>query len=154
MAKPPAPTDILPSLVAALKEALGERLVALILFGSRARREAHPGSDWDVFLIATELPRRFWERHLQLKQALPAEFRGAVSLLAATTREFESRISSLYLDLALEGQILYDPEGYATRRLAALRQRIAELGLKRQQTPAGSRWKWSKKPPRDWMLGW
>jgi hypothetical protein len=40
--------------------------------------------------------------------------------LAKTPQEFEEKISSLYLDIAQDGKILFDPQGYADQRLAAL----------------------------------
>ena len=43
-------------LVSILKDRLGDRLLALVLFGSRARRAAQVDSDWDVLAIATDLP--------------------------------------------------------------------------------------------------
>jgi len=39
---------------------------------------------------------------------LPVEWRGQVSLLSRTTSEFESHLSSLMLDIALDGIVLYD----------------------------------------------
>ena len=97
---------ILFQLVTALQEGLGERLVAVVLYGSRARDQAREPSDWDLFIIATDLPRRLWERHILLKRFLPAVYRGAVSLLAKPPQEFEEKISSLYLDIAQDGKIL------------------------------------------------
>ena len=63
---------ILFQLVTALQEGLGERLVAVVLYGSRARDQAHEASDWDFFVIATDLPKQLWERHILLKRSLPA----------------------------------------------------------------------------------
>jgi len=76
--------------VSSLQKALGENLVALVLFGSRARGEADEASDWDLLLSARHLPERAFQRHLYLKRALPDEWGGRVSLLAKTPQEFES----------------------------------------------------------------
>ena len=99
--------------VSALETGLGDRLVAIILFGSHARGEASAASDWDMLVIATGLPRRAFERHIALKRMLPTECRGAISLVAKTPDEFEAHLPSLYLDIALDGQILYDLRSYA-----------------------------------------
>lgn len=40
----------------ALREQMGESLVAVVLFGSVARQEATPLSDIDLLVIASELP--------------------------------------------------------------------------------------------------
>lgn len=145
---------ILSQIVAALKEGLGERLVSLVLYGSRARDEARRGSDWDLFIIATDLPPHNWERHILLKRFLPAAYRGAVSILAKTPPEFEANISSLYLDIAQDGRILFDPQGYAAKRLAALRRLMEEMGLYRKKSPGGEVWKWRQKPQQPWALQW
>ena len=52
---------ILFQLVTALQEGLGERLVAVVLYGSRARDQACEASDWDLFI-----PRRREDPFLQV----------------------------------------------------------------------------------------
>jgi predicted nucleotidyltransferase len=146
--------DILSQIVIALQEGLEGRLVAVVLFGSRVRGQARQASDWDLFIIATDLPTRTWERHILLKRLLPAAYRGAVSLLAKTPQEFEEKISSLYLDIAHDGQILFDPQGYAHRRLAVLQRLMAETGLYRKKSPGGEVWRWRQKPRQPWALQW
>ncbi|RJR44701.1 MAG: nucleotidyltransferase domain-containing protein [Deltaproteobacteria bacterium] len=145
---------ILSQIVTSLKEGLGERLVAIVLYGSRARGQARQASDWDLFIIASDLPAQLWERHILLKRFLPAAYRGAVSLLAKTPLEFEEKISSLYLDIAQDGQILFDPHGYARQRLAELQRLITETGLYRKQSPGGEVWRWRQKPPQPWAIEW
>lgn len=81
--------------VEALHAGLGDRLVAVVLFGSRARGDAHEHSDWDLLVIAEGLPENHFERHLFLKPLLPPDCRGAVSILAKTPEEFESHVPSL-----------------------------------------------------------
>ena len=145
---------ILIQLVTALHEGLGDRLVAVVLYGSRARNQESEASDWDLFVIATDLPVRLWERHILLKRLLPAVYRGAVSLLAKTPQEFEERISSLYLDIAQDGKILFDPQGYGHRRLASLQRLMAETGLYRKKSRGGEVWRWRQNPPQPWELQW
>jgi predicted nucleotidyltransferase len=103
---PPSETGLLNGIASNLKEGLGGDLVAVVLFGSRARGEAHEGSDWDVLVIARRLPGRSLKRAIQLKQMLPPECRGEVSLLAKTPEEFMSNLPDLYLDIALDGIVL------------------------------------------------
>jgi len=139
--------------VAALRTALGDRLVAVVLFGSRARGEASAGSDWDLLIIAEGLPEKPFERHLVLTRALPPSCE-AVSLLARTPEEFEAHVSSLYLDIALDGKILYDPQGYATARLSSLCRLMERKGLYRERIEAGDVWEWSTEPLGPWALEW
>jgi predicted nucleotidyltransferase len=149
-----AGSDELTTLVQRIAEGLSGRLVAVVLFGSRARDEVSETSDWDLLIIAEDLPARTLDRNLDLKRLLPLEWQGRVSILAKTPEQFRGVVSSLYLDVALDGKILYDPRGFAAQRLGALRRRIAELGLRRERTPEGFDWRWEKPPAGPWTLSW
>ncbi len=146
--------EILRQIVSALREGLGNRLVAVILFGSRARGDASDSSDWDILVIAEDLPSKVFARRALLLQALPQRYRGAISVLAKTPEEFEAHLPSLYLDIALDGRILYDWQNYAAQKLAALRRLIQRVGLYRERTPAGDVWRWRKEPVARWALQW
>ncbi|MDE3088923.1 MAG: nucleotidyltransferase domain-containing protein [Chloroflexota bacterium] len=147
-------TDIPTRTVEALRAALGERLIAVVLFGSQARGDVAPESDWDLLVIAQELPEDYWERHLFFAHALPVEHRSGVSILARTQNEFEERIPSLYLDIALDGKILFDPQHYAQSKLGYIKNLIGEIGLYRERTDAGDLWLWEKQPTGPWALEW
>ena len=88
--------DALPleEVVAAFKQGLGDDLVAVVLFGSRARGEADKASDWDLLVIARHLPERTFKRHRWLKGMLPVAWRGQTAILAKTPEEFESYLTS------------------------------------------------------------
>jgi predicted nucleotidyltransferase len=134
-----------------LRAGLGDDLLAIVLFGSQARRTATSESDWDLLLIARDLPSRPLARHLRLKTLLPDAWRARVSLLAKTPQEFAARIPSLYLDIALDGIVLYDPQHYITPRLAWLRRQIQARGLKRRRI--GRDLMWHPSSP-TWTFGW
>jgi predicted nucleotidyltransferase len=146
--------DILPQVVPALREVLGDRLRSVVLFGSRARGDHHQDSDWDLLVIAGCLPGRSLERYRMLKAALPPGTRGSAGMLAVTPAEFEARMSDVYLDIALDGQILYDREGYAARKLAEIRRIIDKAGLYRQRTKSGDLWSWREPPVGRWSIEW
>lgn len=145
--------DVLTRAVEALRRGLGDRLVAVVLFGSRARGEAADGSDWDLLVVAKDLPTSPLERHFLLKKLLPAGCEG-VSLLTREPQEFEDHLSSLYLDIALDGKVLYDPTGLIRRRLEALRKMVEDLGLYRERTEAGLEWRWKASPAGPWAHPW
>lgn len=140
--------------VGALVNGLSGRLVAVVLFGSRARGEGSETSDWDLLVIAEDLPAKTFDRNLYLKQLIPMAWRGRVSILAKTPEQFHGAVSSLYLDVALDGQILYDPRGFAVSRLGALRRGIEQLGLRREPVPEGFDWRWEHAPAASWSLSW
>lgn len=58
------------------------------------------------------------------------------------------------LDIALDGIVLYDPAGYATQRLAALKRLITQRGLYREQIGRDFVWKWERFPGFNWSLEW
>ncbi len=151
----------LAEVVAALQEGLGDdNLVAVVLFGSRARGEVDEGgrgascSDWDLLVIARRLPEKAFPRHLELKAMLPAAWRGRVSLLAKTPEEFETRLTALFLDIALDSVVLYDVDGFVTERLARLKQLIEKRGLRRERVQREMVWRWEHPPGPDWALEW
>jgi hypothetical protein len=91
---------------------------------------------------------------LQLKQMLPADWRGKVAILAKTPAEFESYLSSLFLDIALDGIILYDSQDYMAGRLARLQRLIRDQGLLRTQMQRDLVWRWQRFPGFNWSLDW
>jgi len=137
--------DTLPEeVLAALKQNLGDGLVSVILFGSRARGEAHENSDWDLLIVARDLPSRHLKRHIQLKEFLPATWRGEVTVLAKTPQEFEAYLPSLFLDIALDGIILYDTDDYAREKMTALKHFIQDQGLHRERIGHDWLWRWER----------
>src|SRR2546430_2509442 len=91
--------DIQQEITAGLEAGLGDNLVAVVLFGSRARGEARAESDWDLLLIANGLPAGTLKRHFFVKRILPTGCRSTTSILAKSPQEFEARVPSLYLDI-------------------------------------------------------
>ncbi len=146
--------NTLSPIVQALRAGLGDDLVAVALFGSRARGEATPESDWDVLVIARNLPERVMKRHALLKGLVPDTWYDNLSILGRTPQEFESHLPALYLEIALDGIVLFDTDGYLTQRLAKLRAAIERLGLERQMEGGETRWRWRSHPPPKWAIEW
>jgi hypothetical protein len=84
-------------------------------------------------VIAENLPAKTFDRNLYLRQLVLLEWRGRVSMLAKTPEQFHGAVSSLYLDVALDGQILYDPPNKGGILKALRRSPLvgADLNLKR-----------------------
>src|SRR4051812_22808996 len=151
---PEGGVGLLNRVVSKLREGLREDLMAVVLFGSRARGEAHEGSDWDILIVARRLPERTLERAIRLKQMLPPEYRGEVSLLAKTPEEFTAGLPDLYLDIAVDGVILYDADEYMAERLRLLRELIRRKGLHRKKEGRDLIWYWREPPGTGWSLEW
>lgn len=132
---------------------LREELVAFVLFGSRARGEGKNGSDWDIFLIMERLPENPFDRQLALRALLPREAAG-VSIVAKTREEFETSFPALYLDLAVDGIVLYDPGGYMQGKLHEIRGIIERAGLRRGRGESALIWRWRKRPQGRWRIDW
>lgn len=145
--------DITP-VVRALQQGLGKELVAVVLFGSRARGDAKEESDWDLLVIAKDLPKRQMERYRKTKEILPQKWRGRISILAKTPDEFEAVLPSLYLEIALDGLILYDPQEYAAVQLLKLRRLIQAKDLRREKRGTDFIWQWGTFPGFGWSLVW
>ena len=54
---------VLSRLRRALREMYGDQIERIVLFGSRARGDAHPDSDYDVAVFLKKLPDRWSELH-------------------------------------------------------------------------------------------
>lgn len=138
----------------ALRRSLGERLVAVVLFGSVARGEATRTSDVDLLVVVEGLPPRRFERYACLeaadravepqvralwRQGIPVE----ISVILKTPEE-ASRITPLYLDLTEDACILYEREPLISSVLERLRERLRALGAQRKRQ--GSFRYWDLKP--------
>jgi len=140
--------------VESLQRTLSDQLLALVLFGSRGRGDAEADSDWDILLIAEELPAGLLQRHFFVKRALPDEWRGRIALLAKTREESEGGFPSLYLDIGQDDLILHDPQGYAAQRLGRIRELTSLAQLSRERPGRGWAWRWEKPPRGDWRIDW
>lgn len=146
--------DLTDRVVAGLRAALDGQLHAIVLYGSRARGDHHADSDWDVLVIADGLPAAWWDRYQFMKGALPPGTRGSVAILPETPAEFDAHLPEIYLDIALDGKILYDRAGFASQRIKELQRIIHRAGLYRESTPAGLMWRWLEPPRKPWSIEW
>lgn len=154
--RPPAPDwkaafdAIVSALPDAARAVYGERLKALVLFGSVARGTQRPDSDIDLLLIAEPLPASRMARSLEFEgveailapQRQEATHRGVYvefSPLIRTPAEMEMG-SFVFLDIPAEGQFLYDPHGIARDYFDRLAARLAAQGAERREIDGSPYW--------------
>jgi len=148
------PDQFLNDVVGVFRDHLGPDLIAIVLYGSWARGEPRPGSDVDLLVIARHLPRDRFERVTYVHQLVVGRFRRRISVLAKEPAEFAGYFPSLYLDIGLDGIILYDPEGYMAGKLARIREIIEEAGLYRLHRDGELMWLWKRQPTLHWAIEW
>jgi uncharacterized protein len=138
--------------VLALEQRFGSDLISVVLFGSWARGEARPASDFDVLIVVRGLPRNRFERYRGLRDVaceVSSEFAVAVAPILLTTEEAK-HTKPYYLGMLSGYVILRDTDGFFASVLERLRRRLAELGSRRYVDPDGYEY-WDLKP--DWKPG-
>lgn len=137
-----------------LRRTLGDRLVAVALYGSAARGERDWG-DLDFYAIGQDLEGDLGERDRRVDRALgdlDPPFRR--SILSKTPREFDADVTPLMLDLALDARVLWDPTDYLGPRLSRLREILREARLERETHDYGFLWVFRDPPRGPWELDW
>jgi len=147
--------DFKKKIVNCYRNYLGDNLISIVLFGSQARGDASARSDYDVFLVAQDLPEDYLERiRFIRKPLLENPIGGSVSFIARTKKEFLDHFPSLYLDLGLDGIVLYDREDFMVEKLRKIREIIQEAGLRRVKAGYSFHWQWKQYPGERWAIDW
>ena len=140
-------------IVKCYKDYLGNDLISIVLFGSQARNDNTGHSDYDIFITAKRLPKSPLERLLYIRKPIVAKFEQKISIIAKTPEEVESSFPPLFLDIGIDGKILYD-SGFFKEKIARIRKLMREAGLKRRRHGGEFYWEWSKPPKEGWELDW
>ncbi len=146
-------TDFAHRIIQEYKNYLGDKLIAVVLFGSRARGDYKEKSDFDILIIASNLPERYLERMGYIREPL-INLDENVSIIAKTPEEFDSFFPSLYLDIALDGKLLLDKDGFMESRLEKIKEIIKASALKRVENEGEFIWKWNSPKKPGWELDW
>ncbi len=101
----PKERQILDEIVAVLHQHYGERLSRVVLFGSRARRDNRPDSDYDFLVVLNEQPAYIVERPALSKLVYQTclEHDADVYCLAISRERYESEKSALLMNVREEG---------------------------------------------------
>lgn len=141
-------------LLAEVKSFYGDRLVSFVVFGSVARETYRFDSDIDLLIIAEGLPKGRMKRVAQfltvedrietfLESLQKEGMNTYISPVFKTPEEAEMG-SPLFLDMVEDASILFDRNGFFSKVLERLRNRLKELGAKRVWK--GNAWYWVLKP--------
>jgi predicted nucleotidyltransferase len=104
-----------------LVKRLGDRVVAVALFGSRARGEASERSDFDFFVVVRDFDEK--NRRFKIYHCLHSVVKRDVTVIDVDEDELfreDLKIDSLLLNIIWDSVILYDPTG----RLRELFERV------------------------------
>jgi predicted nucleotidyltransferase len=104
-----------------LVKRLGDRVVAVALFGSRARGEASERSDFDFFVVVRDFDEK--NRRFKIYHCLHSVVKRDVTVIDIDEDELfreDLKIDSLLLNIIWDSVILYDPTG----RLRELFERV------------------------------
>jgi predicted nucleotidyltransferase len=139
-----------------LKQQFGPRLRTVVLFGSRARGEARPNSDHDLFVVIGRLPVEPVARQRLVRTALLdilGELPGTVNFVAKTPEEVAANLTPLLLDICVDGICLFGEEYFEPYRRKALIA-LQQSNLQRQKLGATHMWLLPKGPSGNWELNW
>ncbi len=133
-----------------LLEYFGDRLLSIVLFGSVGRGDWDENSDIDLLVIVDGwdgVP--VWRRVRELyrvrerlrdtreyKSAVRAGFTPIIQHYPLS-REEALNFNRVYLDIVLDGIIIYDREGFFSKIIEALRNKLVRYGAKRISLPNG-----------------
>ena len=140
------------SLIERLLDVFGSRLKTVVLFGSKARKQAKEDSDQDIFLVIKNLSKRPLERQRQVRTAI-WDVPLRINTIAQTPEEVEKNLTPLLLDVCVDGICLYGKgyfESYRKKALDALKR----SRLTRKQIGREWYWHFDRIPKKEWELTW
>ena len=147
-------SSVLEKIVSCYEEYLGDRLISIILFGSHARGDAKRTSDYDLFIIADGLPLKPFQRKLFIRKPLQGQFEERLCIIAKTREEMLNHFPSLFLDIGLDGIILFDKEEFFKHLQIKIKEIIHQAGLKRKRRNGEFSWEWKNPPQKGWEITW
>lgn len=146
--------SIFNKLVTCYKEYMGDHLISIVLFGSRARGDAKETSDYDLFIIAEELPPKPFKRVLFIRSPLKGQFEEKFCIIAKTPEEVLSDFPPLFLNLGLDGIILFDRNDFFKNLQEKIRSIIRQARLLRKKDNGDFYWEWQSPPKKGWEITW
>lgn len=128
--------------VKTIKQKWGGDLLGIVLFGSQATGQATASSDIDLLIVLSEkitLGRalyRIWDDHLALRAPLTIN----PQFVHLPTQTAEA--GGLWFEVAINGDILWDPRGILKKFLDRLKGEIANDKIRRYWSHGQPYWAW------------
>ena len=125
----------LDGIVQELCEAFGERLLAVVVYGSHARGTATPRSDVDLLVVVQGLPRD-WKiiHHLEDEWAHKGRQLGKrFQVLLASPEDVDDSVewaAPLMLEIYNAHRIVFERDGFFSRCIRRLRRLMKERGIR------------------------
>lgn len=147
-------SSALKNIVDCYREFLRNRLISIVLFGSRARGDAKKSSDYDLFIIAEHLPLKPFQRVLFIREPLKGQFDEKICIIAKTPEEILGTFPPFFLDIGLDGIILFDNNDFFKNLQIKIRDIIQQAGLRRKRINGEFFWEWQTPPEHGWEITW
>lgn len=98
---------IVQELAQRLREEFGERIQRIILYGSRARGDAAPDSDYDVIVLVDQQTEGLEERIEEVKYDVAWQYDAVIVVLVYETSYFKRKeYEPLFMNVRREGILL------------------------------------------------
>jgi hypothetical protein len=137
------PPGFAQELANALTREWGNDLIGIVLFGSAARGEATAGSDIDILIVleaGCSITRALYDRWDGMIRSRGNRTDERVSPQFVVLSSDPSQVGSLWLEVAREGIIVFDPGGRVARFLVALRDYILSGAVSRRTAHGHPYW--------------
>lgn len=133
-----------------LVESLGDKIVAVALFGSLARSEAGGKSDVDLLVVVEGMPKGI-ERRFAIYDIVYKTVRRDVTIIDVDKEELfkkDLNVAPLLLNIAWDALVLYDPSGRLSKLFERIKSIVDKLNLERYETLDGKYgWKSTRPGP-------
>lgn len=120
-----------------LVKELGDKIVAVALFGSLARGEASEKSDADFFVVVKNFDDN--NRRFKIYHCLQSVLKRDVTVIDVDEKDLfkeDLKINSLLLNIAWDSVVLYDPTGKLEKLFERIRNAVKDK-LERYKTKDG-----------------
>jgi uncharacterized protein len=145
-------TETYQTLISRLKEVFGERLKAIVLFGSRARGAVREDRDHDIFLVVEGLSDKYLKRQREVQSAI-RDVAMRINTISKTPEEVASNLTPLMLEVCVDGITLFGDDYFEPIRTRALKV-LKDSGLKRKKVGREWHWEFEKMPRGEWDFTW